>query len=192
MKTNLTRKKVHFFLLFTFFAYSAFTQLECTIHLLEDGATFGVFVKPTDEISPSQHTVTGTGQITLVVPNDFQIENFQSVAGQWGINARVNAPDENPDVDYISVGFAYDEPTIKYIKGQETLLFSFQNLSELTSPLSLIDNEKDPFAQLPNSVNSNPGNELSVFDAGNNKSIYRYFGNYESETIPLAKVNSKE
>jgi hypothetical protein len=167
-------------------------QLECTIKMLEDGETFGVFVRPLEEISPSRHAVTGTGQITVVVPTGFEIIEFQNMGGTWLQNARVNTPEENPTKDYISFGFSHDQPSIRYVSGQETLLFSFKNGNDMMEPLTLIDNDMDPFAQIPNSVGCNPGNELSVFDASKNKAVYRFYGTYQSETLPFVSLDKED
>ncbi|RMG86300.1 MAG: hypothetical protein D6714_04455 [Bacteroidetes bacterium] len=167
-------------------------QLECTIKIMEDGSTYGVYVRPMAEISPSPLAVTGTGQITVVVPTGFEITDFKCAGGLWLQNARVNAPAENPGKDYVTFGFSYDEPPILYVSGQETLLFSFKNGNEYTEPIALIDNETDPFAQIPNSVGCNPGNELSVFDAPRGKAVYRYYGNYQSETLPFASAQKAD
>jgi hypothetical protein len=188
--TSLTKSLLFVFAFIISGSLSA--QLECTIKLLEDGETFGVYVRPLEEISPSRNAVTGTGQITVVVPTGFEIAELQSVSGTWLLNARINAPEENPVKDYISFGFSYDHPIIRYISQQETLLFSFKNGNDMMEPLALIDNDMDPFAQVPNSVGCNPGNELSVFDAAKNKSVYRYFGNYESESLPFVNLNSSD
>ena len=62
----------------------------------------------------------------------------------------------------------------------------------MLEPLALIDNDMDPFAQIPNSVGCNPGNELSVFDAAKGKAVYRFFGVYESETLPFVSLDNDD
>ncbi len=148
-----------------FFTISLQAQLELRVGVLADGVTYAVYARPDGTINPSTNTITGTGQITLVVPADFTYSNFTNVNGIWSPNATVQSPIENPDHDYISIGLTVDNG-IDYISGQETMLFRLKRTSACSGEVHLIDNDDDPFAQLPNSVGTNPGNDLSVIDIG--------------------------
>ena len=141
-------------------------QLELRIGVLPDGVTYAVYVRPDNTISPSTNTITGTGQVTLVVPTGFTYSNFTSVTGIWAPNAIVNSPIENPTHSYISVGLNIDNPKITYTSGQETMLFKLKRTSACNGEVHLINNQTDPFNDLPNSVGTNPGNDLSVIDIG--------------------------
>jgi hypothetical protein len=166
-------------------ALSVEAQIQFRIRLESDGVTYTVLARPKPGLTPapSLNTLTGTGQITLVVPNGFQYSNFVSLAGLWGGTpgpngaSRVNAPVDNPNNDYISIGFISDGP-IQYIAGSETALFRLRRTSACTGPVELIEDD-DPFAA-PNSLNSNPGNEISVFDFGNGFALYTFDSNYGS------------
>ncbi len=152
------------FLLFGLLPLQA--QLELRIGILQDGETYAVYTRPDSTINPSQMTITGTGQVTLVVPNGFAYSDFTSVNGNWAANATVVGPLENPTHTYISIGLVIDNPKILYIPGYETLLFTLKRSSACLGPVYLIENDTDPLNQLPNSVGSNPGNELSAIDIG--------------------------
>ncbi|MEK7253306.1 MAG: hypothetical protein AAB316_01055, partial [Bacteroidota bacterium] len=169
--TFFLAKKACLSLLFSLLALSGlFAQeivaLDLRVGLLGDGVTYAVYVRPDETISPSASTISGPGQITVVAPNGFQYENFTSVFGLWGLNATVRAPIENPGHDYFSFGLNADAPKIPYVSTQETMLFRFKRKTDCAGEVYLIDNEEDPFAQLPNSLGTNPGNDLSVFDFG--------------------------
>jgi hypothetical protein len=157
--------------------------LQFKVQLMADQVTWGVYVKPNDTISPSNNTNTGSGQVTLVTPVDFNYSNFQSHAGTWIQNARVNAPAEATDKAYVSFGFVMDEPKIQLYPQQETLLFTFENTAGNQVALQLIDNENDPFLP-PNSYNSNPGNDLGIIDFSTSDGLvyYTYTSNYSSNS----------
>ena len=62
---------------------------------------------------------------------------------------------------------------------EEVLILTIrpQETAECPDTLYLIDNE-DPFAINPNSLNTNPGNDLQMVDLGNQNAIYQYSENY--------------
>lgn len=153
-------------------------SLEFKVQLMADNATYGVYVKPDQSISPSDRTMTGSGQVTLVVPSNFTYANLENHGGTWMENARVDNPMEAPGKSYVSFGFVSDEPKIELFPSEETLLFTF-SCDAMPGDVSLIDNENDPFAA-PNSYNSNPGNDLGVIDLGNPNGMlyYIYARNY--------------
>ena len=167
MKSNILYKAKTVLLsvvLLTLFTVSLHAQLELRVGILSDGVTYAVYVRPDNTISPSTNTITGTGQVTFVVPADFTYSNFTNVNGIWTPNATVQSPIENPDHDYISIGLSLDNG-IDYIPGQETMLFKIKRTSACSGEVYLIDDD-DPFAHLPNSMGTNPGNDLSVIDIG--------------------------
>lgn len=161
---------------------SVFAQtpaMQLKLQLMDDD-TWGVYVRP-NGVSPSTNTITGSGQVTIVMPDGMLWSNLTSVSGTWANNATVGAtpanhPTENPGKTYVSFGLQVDVPQIIYQAGTETLLFTFDRSGPCPDSIYLIENNVDPFDQLPNSYNSNPGNELSVFQAGT--SGYSYLGNY--------------
>ncbi|RME12470.1 MAG: hypothetical protein D6816_00950, partial [Bacteroidetes bacterium] len=166
-------------LLVTFLALglsSAHAQLEFKLQLMDD-TTWGVYVRPDTTITPTDSTEVGSGQVTLVAPNGFTYSGFTNVKGIWLENARVNAPPENSSRDYISFGLISNVPKITVQAGSETLLFKFNRVGSCPDSLYLIENGVDPFDQLPNSANSNPGNDLSMYDFLNS-AFYNYSRNY--------------
>jgi hypothetical protein len=180
MNGSLLRKSGLFAgLLLSFFIANAQTSgIKFKLQLMPDGQYWGVYAKPTDDLSPSQNTLTGTGQVTIVMPLNYAWSSFTSVSGQWGgaQPSIVNGPSEAPTKSYVTIGFISDTPTIHYQGGEETLLFKFKKDGSCPDELYLLDSN-DPFYS-PNSIGNNIGNELSLFDFGNNFSLHTYVGNY--------------
>ncbi len=141
--------------------------------------TWGVYASICDNTTPSANTITGSGQVTIKYPAGLTLANLTNHAGTWAQNATVSNPSESPGKVYVSLGFLVDNPQIVYQPDTETLLFSFKlNGTASAAPL-LIENGIDPFDQLPNSANSNPGNELTVLDFGIQPlGLYSYIGTY--------------
>lgn len=143
-----------------------------------DPNTYGVYAKVCDDIKPSGNTITGSGQVTIKYPANVMINSVVSQSGLWAQNATIVSPSEAAAFTYVSFGFQSDSPQIIYHSDEETLLFTFR-LVGASSPPALIENGVDVFDQLPNSVNSNPGNELTVLDFGVQPlGLYTYKGNY--------------
>lgn len=148
---------------------------------MPESNTWGVFLSPSHQISPSEQTCTGSGQVTIVAPVNFTYSNFKNYSGTWIQNARVDAPVEALDKSYISFGFVTDEPKIKIFPKQRTLLFTFTANGDRSTKIALIDNDNDPFS-VPNSYGSNPGNELGMID----------FGSGQVRTYTFASIISSE
>ncbi|MEZ4957319.1 MAG: T9SS type A sorting domain-containing protein [Saprospiraceae bacterium] len=160
---------------------TAFSQLKFNVKSMPDAGTYGVFVKPCGDLTPSANTITGSAQVTLVLPMGNDVASVSQYAGLWQQNATVSGPDEAPNKNYFSFGFLTDNPQIVLEAGKETLLFTFEINGSSTSP-ELLDNEHDPFAAFPNSLNSNPGNEMSILDVAVNPIGYYYYaGNYSED-----------
>ncbi len=156
-----------------------YKALDFKLQLMPDGKTWGVYVKPDSFISPSTNTITGSAQVTVVMPFGYQWNSLVNHAGTWTQNATAAGPAENPGRTYTSFGLLTYLPQINYVSGQETLLFTFKGISACPDTMYLIDNENDPFTDLPNSFNSNPGNEISVLDTGTiDWKVYYYGSNY--------------
>jgi hypothetical protein len=161
----------------------SFAQIHLKVAPLSPGAnTFGVYAKVCDNITPSGNTITGSGQVTLKFPANANLNSLVSHAGLWSQNATISSPAEAAAHTYVSIGFVNDSPQIIYQPDSETLLFTFKLTNTATTP-TLIENGVDPFDLLPNSVNSNPGNELTVLDFGVQPlGLYTYAGNYIGNT----------
>ncbi len=163
---------------FLFFlnASSAQDGLYLSVQLMNDGC-WGVYVKPVG-VSPDSNTITGSGQVTLIFPLDFTWCCLTSYSGIWSSAAgTVYGPSDAPDNQIVSFGLLSAEPSnpIIYQAGQETLLFSFCAESGVGGDdcpefMELINCGVQgvmphPFCP-PNSLNSNPGNDLSVIQFG--------------------------
>lgn len=111
--------------------------------------------------------LTSTGQVTIVAPTGgFELTNLESQHGNWAFNSRVNAPEENPDFDYLTIGMvSLGTDAIPYKKGEEVVLFTFENTGNCTGALKLMENN-DAFIA-PNSQKINVGNQLTTLGGGN-------------------------
>jgi len=160
-------------------ASTSWSQIKFSLKQMPDGSSWGVYVKTCNSVSPSGNTITGSGQVTIVLPMGNDIRGIVNHAGLWNENATVSGPDEEPNKNYVSVGFISDSPQILHSTTEETLLFSFGTTGNAPGDPQLIENGADPFTVFPNSVHSNPGNEMSVLDIGVSPvGYYNYEGNY--------------
>jgi len=151
--------------------------------------TFGIYAKVCGNLSPSTNTITGSGQVTIKFASGLTFSNLTSLGGTWTQNALVVNPSEAPGKTYASVGFLSDNPHILYFSDSESLLFTFKLNGNLSSAPELITNGVDPFDLLPNSVSSNPGNELTVLDFGVQPlGLYTYTGNFSGSAINCTQV----
>lgn len=156
-------------------ATPAFSQIDFKLQWLQDSLAWGVFAKPKAGIEPSEYLIIGSGQVTLVAAPGSQFTGLKCFSGTWVQNAYVSMPKENPDKDYISFGLETADPPMPFRAGEETLLFTFASKTSdcPTEQLYLMPND-DPFNVPANSMNSNPGQDISVLDPGNEKTMY-YF-----------------
>jgi|GEM_PF-1436434 len=146
--------------------------------------TYGVYARICGSVTPSANTITGSGQVTIKFPMGKTLSGLTSVAGTWAQNAMVASPAESPGKVYVSMGFLQDSPHILFMPDSECLLFTFKLTGNATGPIEVITNLIDPFDHLPNSVSSNPGNELTVLDFGVQPlGLYTYKGNYTGTSV---------
>lgn len=132
-----------------------------------EAATNSYAVYMTPDSTPSRDMLL-SAQITLVVPHDaqtqFTVDNIQSgiTNVNWMQHSRVDAPAENNLADYISLGYGFSgstPPAFDWVSGQEKKILSFTSQTGCDARVKLIDNS-DAFNQLPNSTNTNPGNDF--------------------------------
>ena len=169
---------------------TAFSQLKFNVKAMPEAYTFGVYVKICDATVPSTNTITGTGQATIVLPLGNNATDLQSLGGVWQESGSVSGPSESPNKNYFSFGFLADSPKIEFEVGQETLLFTFK-VEGGGTPV-MLDNETDPFASFPNSMNTNPGNEMSVLDVGTQPVGYYYYsGNYTDDDLASCETQEE-
>ena len=146
-------------------------QVDYTIKLEPDGQTFAVYMRSVEAYTMPLAQVP-TAQVTVLVPHgtgasSFVVADLTSYQSNmsWSQNARVDAPTENPTIDYISFGFQ-GASSFDIAANTEIKLFSFRNSSTCIGEMTLIVNATDPFNVLPNSTNTNPGNAITVFGYG--------------------------
>ncbi len=179
---NLRSLKKGLLLFFFLIPISIWAQFELNIRPLHKKNYYGVFVRVEKGYNPSPKTTTGSGQITILIPNNGVVEDIKSINGNWPTIDLVKNPIENPFIDYLSIGFAPSEKKIPYNADQEILLIALKISLLPGDSLSLINNETDAFAQIPNSIGTNPGNDLSAVDPLDNYRIYQYTRNYDYPT----------
>ncbi|MEO1263962.1 MAG: hypothetical protein AAFZ15_34470 [Bacteroidota bacterium] len=189
--------KTFFFFILASFATTLFAQPDNATKALNfkiqkiNHNTYGVFVQP-EGITPSERTITGSGQVTIVAPAGFTYTNLENHGGSWVENARVVAPVEATDKAYISFGFVTDFPKLNLYPNEETMLFSFTTDASYDGTFNLIDNNNDPF-MVPNSYGTNPGNDLGIIDAGAQGGLqyYAYAGNVEGNDVQAVFTSKK-
>ncbi|MEZ4861095.1 MAG: SdrD B-like domain-containing protein [Caldilineaceae bacterium] len=147
------------------------------------GNTYEVYMRP--DVTPSAPNLTLTAQVTLKAPHAtgtdrFTVSDLQStVAGAvWSTTSRMDAPTEDTAADYISfvVDFPGGNRTVYDWKAdQEIKVFTFKNSGACLGAVALLNNDTDPFNQLPNSVGTNPGNQITVLGIAKDNA---YIGNY--------------
>lgn len=158
---------------------NAMADVQFRIAYEADSSEYVVYMKPDAVPTPDMAL---SAQVTLAVPHGVGAERFDAknilsaVNGLvWVNHSRVNAPVENPQADYLSFGFYYTQgtaPAFGWQAGEEMRIFSFMSPTACSNQVALLENA-DPFNQLPNSVNTNPGNDFM-----NVGWLQGYTGNY--------------
>ncbi len=163
-KSNIT--KLFTFALLASTALPSFAGVKYRIAFENATQTYAVYMTPDSTPRPD---LLISAQITLVAPhsmsNPFGMNTIQSaISGvNWMVHSRVNAPRENVNGDYISAGYVYTgfTPTnFNWIAGQEKKILSFSSPQGCVSGVKLMA-DTDPFNALPNSYNTNPGNDFT-------------------------------
>ena len=171
MKTSIAKLNVPSILKSAAFALLAFTTTQANAAVQYrvgfDTATDSYAVYMTPDSTPSRDMLL-SAQVTLVVPHHadtpFTVDDVLSQIPNtnWMQHSRIDAPRENRSADYISIGYSFNgstPPAFNWVPGQEQKIFSFKSATGCDARVKLIDN-RDAFSQLPNSVNTNPGNDF--------------------------------
>jgi len=179
-------------MLFCLFAQTIFAQVNFSLQLDKFGVTYTVFATLADNMTISENVLISTAQVTLITSNGLGLAHFKDLGGEWdGGTSIVRAPEEDFMHDYISVGLVGNkQPQLMLEAGKPTALFTFESIGGCQGQIRLIDNQKDIFAQIPNSANNNPGNDLSGIDLGNGFARLFYQGNVEPFLVscPTEKI----
>lgn len=159
--------------------------LEYTLRRDVASGIYRVFMRPT--ITPVQN-ISMTGQITLKVPHGLEGGRFVTTGVQtlfsgvnWTQTSRSDAPLEDSAADYLSFSFTPGGTTaFPWVAGQELEIFNFRNANEsgCKGSVSIMDNN-DPFNSIPNSRQSNPGNQFNNV-GWDGLTVNHYKGNYGS------------
>ncbi len=155
-------------------AWAASEVLDYSIRWSTVDDRYHVYMRPTETPSPDKST---TGQITILVPTNDAEENqpfnvnglMNHVDGvTWTEDSPIRAPLENPAYDYFSFYFssATHADAFGWQAGQEVEVFSFVNSGSCLGPVTVLNNDTDPFV-VPvnnggeNSEGTNPGNQFT-------------------------------
>ncbi|GAB2612582.1 hypothetical protein GCM10027035_06190 [Emticicia sediminis] len=174
-----------------FVSFIGLGQVSYRIGLDADNKTYRLYMKSAVNYAGFQAKIS-TAQITLVVPHEIGDKYFQpsNIKGKivggnqmnWSVS-RIDKPNENQQMDYISFGFSGSgSPIVFNINaGEEIELLSFENSGICNGSISLIA-ANDPFLS-PNSQNTNPGNQITILGYGiSNAYINNYGGNANCQT----------
>jgi len=163
-------------------AQNSYNSLEFSLQKMgEDNYSWGVYIRPLKGFETPAEPVIATGQITILLRNNGEddIEHIQSVNGNWnGAIEKIDGPEEAPDISYYFIGFIDSGNGVELENDKETLLLTLK-LNNCPDTIALINNTIDPFAQLPNSVNNNPGMDFETFNLASNE-IHNWSNNYEN------------
>ncbi len=174
----------------TIASFYAGAQVKFKLALLKDSKTYQVSMIA-DKTWEGPLNITGTGQVTLVTTaGSFEIVNFKNINpnAEWHYNSRTDRPQENNDVDYLSVGLkSMGTAAITYKAGVEVPLFTFENQLPCTGSIKLMNHKNDPLFKNPNKE-SNVGNYLSVYGAEGDA----YKGNLGEEEIQCGVLSATE
>jgi hypothetical protein len=149
----------------TLFSMEASAAVQYRIGFDTASNSYVVYMTPDSTPSPDMLL---SAQVTLVVPhssnNAFSVDNITShINGvNWMDHSRVDAPSENAQADYVSLGYYFSGsgvPNFGWVAGQEKKILSFTSNQGCVAGVKLIDNQ-DAFSQLPNSAGTNPGNDF--------------------------------
>ncbi|MEZ5480057.1 MAG: IPTL-CTERM sorting domain-containing protein [Thiolinea sp.] len=149
---------------------------------------YHVYMYPGSEPAPN---LSQTAQVTVKAPHSavvgetFAVENLQSaITGiNWSVSSNIKAPNEDTAADYISFNMTPDDyQAIAWKNGEEIEVFSFSNGGACLGEVNLLENNTDPFNQLPNSKGTNPGNQFTNLGWGES-TANNYQANYGCPAI---------
>uniref|UniRef100_UPI00068698C8 hypothetical protein n=1 Tax=Thiothrix lacustris TaxID=525917 RepID=UPI00068698C8 len=130
---------------------------------------YHVFMKP--NATPTPKDISTTGQFTIRVPHAegtkaFTVNNPQANVANtnWSNDSRVDAPIEEPSVDYLSFSLSMFKPdAFQWKANVEQEVYNFGNSGECIGAVALINNQTDPFIvnSGSNSAGTNPGNQFT-------------------------------
>lgn len=157
--------------------------LRLSLQLMPNGESWGVYALPVGGVSPSVNTVTTEGRTEIVAPLGFEIDSVVSHAGTWVHDTTVDGPLDNQSRSYLGFTMMADDPPIRYLENEPTLLFSIYRSGDCPDSLNIIDEETDPvvLACTPSQNNLCIFNKLNVTDSGVDPvAEYYYVGNYST------------
>jgi hypothetical protein len=142
---------------------------------------YAVYARPNQK--PDAPALTLTAQVTVKALHTTGNSRFtpkqitSAVTGTaWSVTSRIDAPSEDAGADYISFELSFpggNYSAFDWRAEQEIKLFSFRNDGPCLGSVVLLTND-DPFMP-PNSVGTNPGNQIDILGLNVNNA---YLGNY--------------
>lgn len=106
----------------------------------------------------------------------------------WLLRSRIDAPSEAPGFDYLSSEVAFpsrNNSAFQWTANTEVKVFTLSNTGACLGGVTLLENS-DAF-MLPNSMGTNPGNQIDIFGLGSDKV---YLGNYDITLATCADPDS--
>jgi hypothetical protein len=148
------------------FQTSVNAQVQYKLERLPNSRYYIVSAIPDVTFSKPMNIVS-TAQVTLKVPaGGFKVGSIQPFGTKWSINGRANAPQENPDFDYINFGLRdMGTALLDFKKGTAIPLFAFEASGTCEGEVALMDNKTDEL-KANNVEKINVGNQITVLGAG--------------------------
>ncbi|MCB0071906.1 MAG: hypothetical protein KDE20_10630, partial [Caldilineaceae bacterium] len=154
--------------------------VEFSIRYDSGTGVYSVYMRP--NVTPASPNQTTTSQVTIRVPHGTGADRFvpvpepnigiyfnPSILGPtWGLGSRVDAPIEDANTDYISwdLNIGANAAVYNWAANTEVTVFRFTNSGNCLNGAVEIMPDSDPFAQLPNSYSTNPGNQIGIRGIG--------------------------
>jgi hypothetical protein len=176
--------------LFLFLQIPVYSQVLFALEVQEDGKTYIVKAKAETSYAGS-FNITNSAQCSFVIPTGgFKVGNITNFHGAWINENNIIAPERSPENDYIIFNLNGHITDIKYEKGKEVALFSFENIGEPTGRLEFISKSDVKMFQ---SRNLNVGNHISVLGAGLRNAYKGHYKKGIPEPVSIAsEVKTKE
>ncbi len=164
--------KLHLIIVFVImFYFNSKAQELVTYHIegLNDGYYQVSLIPHTTWIG--KDAITASAQVTIKVGTSQSYNDLFTITDltmllpgvNWSQNSRYNAPDEEPDFDYISFGLdSKGTNNIPYFKGDTVPLFKFKNHGICNGDNVFLMARKGDNFEWPNKLNANVGQQLSV------------------------------
>lgn len=150
-------------------------QVGLKLQLGADGHTYTAFARSQTDLLPPLDNIIHSAQVAITVPTgSFELQDLQSLNGQWQLTSLIQHPIENPSVDYALFSLAAATDALIFQAGQAVSLFSFKNKNGCTGALEIMHPTNDPFLP-PNSLNLPISSEFRIQGLGADNAVAGVF-----------------